>query len=134
MKAKQKRKVIVQERTLQEVFDQIEQAVRTMRLLPRVQVKNRFCNWPEIVRSFFEAYGMDEATYKIVPTAKQISRMDEVIEWLTWLPPETARIIWARCSGLPWRTIARMAGLAPSTCESRCRIGMVVIAFNARRK
>ncbi len=82
-----------------EVFEQIERAIHTLRKLPRVAVKSRFCNWPDVVQNFMDAYGYSDPTPpKIVPTARQLTQMDEVIRWLAWLSrygEEYPRILWA---------------------------------------
>ncbi|MFO0906795.1 MAG: DUF6362 family protein [Isosphaeraceae bacterium] len=111
--------------TAQEVFDQVARAVRTLRKLPPVAVRSRFCNWPPIVRSFHESYGYAEATMpRLVPTARQLSDLDAVIRWIAWLSrygEEYPRIVWARAENRSWRHIATVAGLPKSTCEWRFR-------------
>ena len=114
-----------------EVFEQIERAVKTIRMLPRVAVKERFCNWPEIIRSFYDAYGYnDPDPPKIRPTARQITEMDEVIKWLAWLSnygKEYPRIIWARAEKCPWKPIMKSTGLSENTCRERFRIALFAL-------
>lgn len=114
-----------------DVFEQIRRAARTLRRLPRVEVKNRFCNWPDIIRSFHDAYGWnDPERPKVVPTARQLSEMDEAIRWLAWLSgfgEEYSRILWARAEGLSWRQIATATGLCKDTCRERWRVGVVAV-------
>jgi len=111
-----------------EVFEQIERSVRTLRKLPRVTVRQRFCNWPDIIRSFHEAYGYnDPDPPRIVPTAKQLTELDQAIRWLAWISQygaEYPRIIWARAERRSWRSIAGIAGLSKDTCRERFRIGL----------
>lgn len=116
------------------VMEQIQEAARTIRLLPPVKAREKFCNWPDIVQNFMDAYGYTAPTFRIVPTAKQITRLDQVIDWLTWVPPETARIIWARSEGYPWRKIAGKVGKDPKTCKERFRIGVVAISLKESKK
>lgn len=33
-----------------QVFEQIREATQTIRKLPRVTVRTRFCNWPDFIR------------------------------------------------------------------------------------
>ena len=114
-----------------EVFEQIKRAVRTLRKLPPVTVKSRFCNWPEIVRSFYEAYGYTEATMpKVVPTARQLSELDQVIGWLAWLSrygDEYPKIIWARAENYSLRRISRQVGLNKDTCKERFLEGLIAL-------
>jgi hypothetical protein len=111
-----------------DIFEQIRRATRTIRKLPPVAVRNRFCNWPEIVRSFHEAYGYTEATMpRIIPTARQLTELDQVIRWIAWLSQygeEYPRIIWARAENRSWRAIGTIAGLSKDTCRERFRIGI----------
>lgn len=113
------------------VFEKIQRAARTMRLLPRVAVKTRYCAWPDIIQSFFDAYGYTPARLKIVPTARQLSEMDEVIGWLSWLSramdADAMRIVWARAEGNSWRRIARIAGKPPNACRERFRTAVAEI-------
>lgn len=127
--------------TVTEVFEQIQRSVRTLRKLPPVSVKNRFCNWPDIIRSFYECYGWnDPDPPKIVPTARQLTELDQVISWLAWLSKygeegEYAKIIWARAERRSWRHIGTVVGLSKDTCRERFRVGMYALhhALNERQ-
>jgi hypothetical protein len=119
-----------------EVFEQIKRAVRTLRKLPPVTVKSRFCNWPDIVRSFYEVWREGETTPpKIGITAKQITEMDQVIAWLAWLSqhpgfgPDYTRIMWARAENVPWKRIAKLVGKSPRTCQEWFRVGVFGLAY-----
>ncbi|OWK39534.1 DUF6362 family protein [Fimbriiglobus ruber] len=121
-----------------EVFEQIERATRTLKKLPRVGVKSRFCNWPEVIQNFMDAYGYtDPVPPKIVPTARQLTEMDQVIRWLAWLSSfgeEYPRIVWSRAAGASWRGIAGRVGLSPPTCKERFRIGVCAIMYAIEEK
>ena len=116
-----------------EVFEQIRRATRTIRKLPRVTVRSKFCNWPEIIRSFYECYGYnDPDPPRLAPTPRQITQMDQVISWLAWLSQygeECPRIIWARAENRSWRHIATVAGLSKDTCRERFRVGLHAIFY-----
>lgn len=124
-----------------EVFEQVKRAVRTLRKLPPVTVRSRFCNWPDIVRSFYEVWREGETTPpKIGVTARQITEMDEVIAWLAWLSQhpgfgqDYSRIIWARAENVPWRKIGAMVGRSPNTCRETFRIGVFGLAHALDQK
>src|SRR4051794_32409981 len=115
-----------------QVFEQIQRAVRTLRKLPAVKVRSKFCNWPDFIRRFEDAYGTSPAQVRIVPTARQLTELDEVIDWLAWLSrfgSEYPLVVWARAEDYSWRKIAAMAGLAPNTCKERFREGVCAIAY-----
>lgn len=73
--------------------------------------------WPEIVRSYSEAYGWDRAEKpRVQATAEDIRQMDEALGWTArWLnaaecereglAPDTARVVMARASGVRWDAI-----------------------------
>lgn len=111
-----------------QVFEQIQRAVRTLRKLPPAFVRSSSCSWPEIVRSFHEAYGYNDPTPpRLVPTARQITEMDQVIGWIAFLAnygEEYPRIIWARAEKASWRKIATLVGLSKDTCRERFRVGI----------
>jgi len=51
-----------------EVFEKIEPCRPHPPQAPRVTVKTRFCNWPDVVQNFMDAYGYTDPTPpKIVP-------------------------------------------------------------------
>src|SRR3982751_1798801 len=96
-----------------EVFEKIREATQTIRKLPRVGVKNRFCNWPDFVRDYQMSFDPEHPDRNVTPedpfippTPKQIEEMDEVILWLSWLARHPAygadysRIIWARAKDI----------------------------------
>lgn len=98
--------------TVIDVAERIEQAAQTLRKMPPVKVNGFKSFWPEIVYSSHEAYGWEQARFsRSVPTAKQISEMDEAFVWLTWVEKNEAQIVWARSQGGHagrWKSIQRM--------------------------
>ena len=119
------------------VFEEIQQAVHTLRLLPPADwPSSKTGYWPDVIQNFYDAYGYTAPTVRVIPTARQISRLDEVIEWMSWLPPEYARIIWARAEGFSWRQIARATPnkAAPNTCRNHFRIGVCSIAHRLSKE
>ena len=112
------------------VMQQIEQAVRTLRLLPKVQLHGALTYWPPVIQSYWDAYGAEPERMHLRPTPQQISQLDQVCEWLTWLDTISARIVWARARRQSWRKIAYSVGhLSHVTCRERFRIAIVTIAY-----
>jgi Domain of unknown function (DUF6362) len=119
-----------------EVFDQITRAVRTLRRLPPEHSRAKFCNWPPIIRSFYEIWRDGVTTPpRIGVTSKQVTEMDAVIRWLAWLSQhpgfgaEYTRIIWARAEKRSWRKIGVMAGKSKDTCRERFRVGLHALLY-----
>ena len=71
---------------------------------------------------------------RILPTAAQIDRLDEVTDWLTWLTPPPAgfpadisRMLWARASRRSWRWIRhRRQGVIGANGEDSLRRSVVM--------
>ncbi len=86
------------------VEERLEEAADTLRRLPPVKVQGYFSAWPPIVREFWEAFGWEEPRIRRgPPSPAAITRMDEAMEWLSWLEPEDAKLVWARADRMPWK-------------------------------
>jgi hypothetical protein len=112
-----------------EVFEEIRLAVKTLRLLPPAFARQRMTAWPDIVQSFFDAYGYTPTSIRIVPTATQISRLDRVIEWIAPLPRDYAAVLWARAEGASFRKIGRRLGCSEGKCRYIFRLAVASIAL-----
>lgn len=122
------------------VFEKIERAAKTLRKMPPVAVKEKFCNWPEIIRSFYECYGWnDPDPPRLRPTAKQISEMDQVILWMAWLTQHPGfgkkytMVIWARACRVPWKKIGAKAGYSDRACREWFRLGIYGLVHAAHK-
>ncbi len=85
--------------------DRIFEAAETLRKLPdkeRVWLTSAERSaWPPIAMSYWEAYGQHRARMRPMPaSARQISDMELVMSWLTWLgrqDRDTMRCVFACC-------------------------------------
>lgn len=97
--------------TIGEVRGRLEEAVDTLLRLPMPlhgkPAKFR-CQMPEIVRSYWEAYGYNQTKTRFArPTAKEIQRMDDALGWLLWLPEKRDRqMVFLSAIGFSLRKIA----------------------------
>jgi len=117
--------------TVSEIEDRFEEAARTLRRLPDPAKgpKGYGSSWPPIIRSYWEAYGLDPARPpRISPTPQAISRMEETFDWLGWLEPDDARIVWLRAEGLKWRQVGIRVGLHRGTAWRRWVAALITIA------
>ena len=73
---------------------------------------------------------------RVVPSARDIQRMEDCIGWLIWLDPEDARIVWLRAEGVRWRQVCIRAGVVRSTAWRRWAASLLTIAkhLNALEK
>lgn len=116
-----------------DVIDQIERATKYIRRLPPVKPAEHFCNWPEILRSFYECYGNESANDRLnkpMPlNSRQVSELDQVIEWLTWVTALQSKVVWSAAEGISWRKIAAIAGKSDKTCKQLAEDAIVEITM-----
>jgi hypothetical protein len=105
--------------TLEAVENRLDEAVATLKRLPVPDIQRSLTRWPGFVRDSHEAYGYGEFRMSAAPASPQaITRLDETLCWLRWLPRDAQSILWSRANGLSWRRIGRFAGRAPNTCRA----------------
>ena len=98
------------------VAARLEEAARTMDLLPAVNPGRIRSSWPEIIRDFWESYGWNDLKVRLgPPTPDAISRMDECMEWLRWLERDQMQLVWAKAVGFQWKQIIRRLGISRAT-------------------
>jgi hypothetical protein len=107
----------------------ILEAVDTLKRLPVPDIRRSVTRWPDILRDSHEAYGYDTVRLCLAPAAPDaITRLDETLQWLRWLPRTAQRILWSRANGFSWRRIATFVGKSPNTCRARYLAGLHHIA------
>ena len=121
-------KFLPQDFSVTDLHDLFLEAAQTLRLLPAVVRKQRANYWPEYVRSYFESYGYHpEERIRIVPSARQIQRMEMALELALDLKEEKDRkIIWAvaqsavfRERGPNWSRIGKSLHCSSKTAKRR---------------
>ncbi|MBN9568999.1 MAG: helix-turn-helix domain-containing protein [Alphaproteobacteria bacterium] len=119
-----------------QIEDRMEEAARTLRRLPNPPgstPRGHKSGWPEYVQER-GAYGYNETRIRIVPSARDIKHMEECFEWLSWLEPDDARIVWSRAEGMRWRQIGIRAGCVRQTAWRRWVAALVVISKRLNQK
>lgn len=122
--------------SVHEIEDRLEEAARTLRRLPNPPgsgPKGYGSSWPDYVRSRFTAYGADAARMKVVPSARDIAEMEECLEWLGWLSPDDAKIVWLRAEGMRWAQVGRHVGVVRQTAWRRWAAALITIARHLER-
>ncbi|WP_085440209.1 DUF6362 family protein [Magnetofaba australis] len=100
------------------VMARLEEAAATMRRLPPVRGPRRASYWPDMIHDW-QAYGYNPPQIRMGPPAPDaISRMDACLEWLRWLSPDEAKLVWMRAERAPWRVVCSVYG-APKTTAWR---------------
>lgn len=104
------------------IEDRMEEAALTLRRLPNPPgsgPKGYGQSWPEYVHEAKHAYGYHETRMRVIPSAAEIQRMDECIDWLRFVRPEDARIVWLRAENCRWRQVCIQAGVVRQTAWRR---------------
>jgi hypothetical protein len=125
--------------TPREIEDRFELAALTLKRLPNPPgsgARGYGNAWPEYVRDARHAYGYSEVRMRVVPSAAEIQKMEDCIDWLRLLDPEDARIVWLRAEGVRWRQICIRAGCVRTTAWRRWAAALLTIAkhLNAKEK
>ena len=131
------------------IENRIREAAHTLRLLPSPD--GRYLTtirawWPDAPNEW-TAYNAVGATMpRLVPSAAEIDRMDQVLGWMTALakdrlpprlPSDTGRIVWQRAAGASWPRIMRSrrawqpGGNSRESLRQVYKAGLVLIAFAA---
>lgn len=98
-----------------EVGERFDEAANTLRRLPDDKPQGYFNVWPPIVRTTWEVMAMERQPMKVWATPQSIDRMDECFDWLFWLEPEEARVVWLHAEGMRWKPICRRLGVSRAT-------------------
>jgi hypothetical protein len=125
--------------TPREIEDRFELAAVTLKRLPNPSgsgARGYGNAWPEYVRDARHAYGYHEVQMRVVPSAAEIQKMEDCIDWLRLLDPEDARIVWLRAEGVRWRQVCIRAGCVRTTAWRRWAAAILTIAkhLNAKEK
>ncbi|MEO5364373.1 MAG: DUF6362 family protein [Magnetococcus sp. DMHC-8] len=117
--------------TAKMVSAQMEEAARTLHLLRVSGLKPRgyVSSWPDVVLDPDEALGRDEAELRATPpTPEAITRMDEALQWLCWLEPDQARLVWMHAEGVPRKTICAKVGMSRAKAWRSWAAALMTIA------
>lgn len=117
--------------------DRFEEAARTLRRLPNPPgstPRGYSSSWPEYAHDPGQSYGYNAARVRVAPSPAAIKRMEECFEWLSWLEPDDARIVWLRAEGMRWRQIGIRMGCVRQTAWRRWVAALVTIANHLNKK
>lgn len=118
------------------VEERLEEAADVMKRLPPVTVQGYYSLWPSYIYEFADLVGQAPSEMRLPPpSAAAITRMDETIEWLNWLEPNDARIVWMRAERRQWKAICGRAGMSRSAVNRHWQYALILIAWrlNGRR-
>lgn len=112
------------------VEERLAEAADVLKRLPPVKVQGYYSLWPRYIYEFADLVGQEPPQLRLPPpSAASITRMDEAMEWLTWLEPDDARIVWLRASGRRWKAICCIVGLCRAAAHEHWLYAIYVIAW-----
>lgn len=112
------------------VEERLAEAAEVLRRLPEQRVQGLFSTWPAVIRDFADRIAQEpERLRRPPPSAAAITRMDEVLQWLAWLDPADAKLVWMRASGAPWKEVCWRIGLARTAAHEHWLFALCVIAW-----
>ena len=114
-----------------EVADRFEEAVRTLRRLPKQQGQGFFNVWPPIVRTVWEQMAMEKMPLRHGPPLPDaISRMEETFTWIFLLEhEEERRIIWLRAESVRWKQICWRIGIGKTKARELWTLALLKITY-----
>ena len=116
----------------------LREAMETLRRLPMPKdgrPRHLSSGMPEVVHQIVEAYGYAAGSAKAPVPPRDIGRLDEVLDWLVWLPDrQDAVVATAVAMGLPLRAVGRLVGRSHEWCRRRERAAVAGIADQLNRR
>lgn len=101
------------------VFIRLEEAIETLRAIKMDDVfpMGYRSNWPDIVQTFFDAYGYtEEGAPRATPSSKRITEMDEALLWFNHVKDRRhAKALFACAMGIKPKRIAWSLKKDPAT-------------------
>jgi|FEC22Drversion2_1045045.scaffolds.fasta_scaffold00317_43 hypothetical protein len=117
------------------IEERFVEAADVMKRLPEVRVPGYFNTWPKVLREFSDLVGQEPPRLRRPPPAPDaISRMEETLNWLHWLEPTDARIVWLRATGERWKTVCWKVGLQRAAAHEHWLYALCVIVWRLNGK
>jgi hypothetical protein len=112
------------------VEERFVEAADVMKRLPEVRVPGYYSLWPKVIHEFADLVQQEPPRLRRPPPAPDaISRMEETLEWLRWLEPTDARIVWLRANGERWKVVCYHVGLARAAANEHWLYALCLVAW-----
>jgi hypothetical protein len=121
--------------TASEIADRFEEAIYTLKRLPKPKVQGYHNMWPPIVYTTWELLAQEKKPFRLgPPLPKAIDRMEQTFVWIGWLEEDERKMVWLRAARLPWRVICARFGVCKNTAAHRWTVALVKIAHRLNRE
>ncbi len=103
--------------TAQDVANQFEEAIYTLKRMPKAVNLGCRSNWPPMVMTMLEQLQQDKKPMRLGPPLPEaITRMEQTLTWVSWIENEDERkLIWLRATRTPWKMICARFGVSKTT-------------------
>lgn len=116
--------------TVEMVEERLAEAADVLRRLPEPRVQGYFNTWPRALVEFSDLVGQQlEPMRRPPPSPAAITRMEAAVEWLRWLEPDDAKLVWMRAEGARWKAVCVRFGISRATAHRRWEYALAVIAW-----
>lgn len=118
--------------TSKDIAARFEEALYTLKRLPKAHIMGYHTLWPPIVYTDMEILQQEKLPMRLGPPLPDaIDRMEEAFNWIFWLEIEEREMIWLRARRMPWRVVCARVGLSRTEAWKRWSAALEKIA---RRK
>jgi hypothetical protein len=97
------------------IMADLEDAADTMRRLPHVRGPRLAQCWLDYIYSKDDLAEQQPKHRMLPPTPEALTKMDTCLDWLRWLEPDVAKMLWMRAERTPWQIICQVYGAPKST-------------------
>jgi len=117
------------------VEERLAEAADVLKRLPPVRVQGYYSLWPRYIYEFADLVGQEPPEMRLPPpSAAAITRMDEAMEWLNWLEPDDAKLVWMRAERRRWKVICVRLGITRATAHRHWQYAMLLMAWRLNGK
>ena len=113
--------------TIEEIKENLAFAAKVMRCLPKTGPHGYISSWPAILCQPGEAEVQPDGKNTYQPTAQDVSRMEEILDWFKPLNALETKLVWRRANKVSWKMISAELGYHRSKLDEKYRIALVKI-------
>lgn len=121
--------------TAKDIAARFEEALYTLKRLPKAYIMGYHTLWPPIVYTEMEIMQQEKRPMRLGPPLPDaIDRMEETFNWIFWLEIEEREIIWLRARRMPWRGVCMRVGLSRTEAWKRWATALEKIACQKNKR
>ena len=113
--------------TIDEIKRKIAFAAKVLRSLPDKEQHGFISSWPQVLYSPEELLEQEVFYKPYRPTPAEISEMERILEWFSFLNALETKIVWRRANNVPWKIIGEEVGYHRSKLDEKYRVALAKI-------